>query len=264
MSPSSLGILLVSFGTSVTKTRQQTLDAIEAKIRHAFPSYCVYHAWMSETLRKIVFEQEQLSIPDIPEALRQMKHDGIQHVILQPTFITNGLENSNLITTALRHSKEFTSFQFGSPLLGSDSDIEPVSKILFAESDSILKQDSRELLIFMGHGTASDTDHFYTRTDEALQKISHKMAALKRMNSNSAVSEIAALAKEMQVTSIVLAPFMITAGRHALRDMDGDSETSWKSQLKARGFSVRCVLRGLGEYERIQNLFVEHIIVSMK
>ena len=44
---------------------------------------------------------------------------------------------------------------------------------------------------------------------------------------------------------VVLAPFMI-GRRHANNDLAGDEEDSWKSVFEAAGFSVRCVLKGLG------------------
>ena len=58
---------------------------------------------------------------------------------------------------------------------------------------------------------------------------------------------------------ITLAPFMIVAGDHAKNDMDGDDPSSWKSQLEAQGYETVSVLKGLGEYEGIRHLFVEHV-----
>ena len=40
--------------------------------------------------------------------------------------------------------------------------------------------------------------------------------------------------------------------------MAGDEEDSWKSVFAGAGYEVLCVLRGLGEMEAIQTLFVEH------
>ena len=56
-----------------------------------------------------------------------------------------------------------------------------------------------------------------------------------------------------------LAPFMVVAGDHAINDMSSDDEDSWRSRFEAEGFQVSCVLRGLGEYEGIRNLYVKHL-----
>ena len=53
-------------------------------------------------------------------------------------------------------------------------------------------------------------------------------------------------------------PFMIVAGDHAQNDMAGE-EDSWMSELTEEGYEVRAQIRGLGEMEGIQNLFLEHI-----
>ena len=52
---------------------------------------------------------------------------------------------------------------------------------------------------------------------------------------------------------------MIVAGDHANNDMAGDGEDSWKTAFERAGFEVEWVLRGLGQYEGIQDLFVEHV-----
>ena len=37
-------------------------------------------------------------------------------------------------------------------------------------------------------------------------------------------------------------------------------EDSWYSQLRAEGYQVDCVLKGLGEYAGIRNLFIRHVM----
>ena len=41
-------------------------------------------------------------------------------------------------------------------------------------------------------------------------------------------------------------------------DMAGDEEGSWKTTFEEAGYEVTCLVRGLGELEPIQQLFVEH------
>ena len=57
---------------------------------------------------------------------------------------------------------------------------------------------------------------------------------------------------------VVIAPFMIVAGDHAINDMAGEEEDSWKNIISKAGYEVQTVLKGLGEYESIRKLFVEH------
>ena len=62
--------------------------------------------------------------------------------------------------------------------------------------------------------------------------------------------------KKAGYQKVVLAPFMIVAGDHANNDLAGDEADSWKSVFEAAGFSVRCVLKGLGEYTDIRKLLL--------
>ena len=53
-----------------------------------------------------------------------------------------------------------------------------------------------------------------------------------------------------------MAPFMFVAGEHAKNDMAGD----FKEELEENGFKVNKVfLKGLGEFEEIQNIYLEHL-----
>jgi len=58
---------------------------------------------------------------------------------------------------------------------------------------------------------------------------------------------------------IVLKPFMIVAGDHAVNDMAGDEEDSWKTILNRQGFKVEPVLAGLGSNDEFARIFVSHI-----
>ena len=51
---------------------------------------------------------------------------------------------------------------------------------------------------------------------------------------------------------------MLVAGDHAHNDMAGDEEDSWKNLLKAEGYDVDYIMKGLGELPAIQQLFVTH------
>ena len=58
--------------------------------------------------------------------------------------------------------------------------------------------------------------------------------------------------------TVIIQPLMIVAGDHAKNDMAGE-EDSWKSELEEKGYEVRVILKGLGEFEGIRKIFAEHI-----
>ena len=253
-------ILLVSFGTAVKETRIKTLDAIESDIRTAFPDIPVSHAWTSSMLRTKVHETEALIIPDISEAMRKLHQSGVKELILQPTFISAGKEYRQMIEAADSCATLFDSIQFGSPLLSEDSwnkDItEPIISAIMSEFPPLT---DRELLVFMGHGTADGEDRAYQLLDELIRSRGYRNVFLKTMKSSSAIDEIIQYANQNQISKITLAPFMIVAGGHALKDMAGAHESSWKSRLETAGFTVNCLQKGLGEYTGIRQILIDRI-----
>lgn len=55
----------------------------------------------------------------------------------------------------------------------------------------------------------------------------------------------------------MLVPLMISAGNHVKREIAGTEPDLCKSRLQAEGVTVDCVLKGLGEDNRIQIMFLE-------
>ena len=51
---------------------------------------------------------------------------------------------------------------------------------------------------------------------------------------------------------------MVVAGDHACNDMAGDEDGSWKNEFQKAGYQVECVLKGLGEYDSVHQIFIEH------
>ena len=66
--------------------------------------------------------------------------------------------------------------------------------------------------------------------------------------------------KKHNYKKIVLTPLMLVAGDHAKNDMAGDDEEAWNTLLKNEGYQVAVVLKGMGEYEGIRNIYIRHIL----
>ena len=85
--------------------------------------------------------------------------------------------------------------------------------------------------------------NYYVGTVEATPSLDD---VLEKVKANSAYKKV------------VLEPLMIVAGDHANNDMAGDEDGSWKKTFEDAGYEVNCVVKGLGEMEAIQDIFVEH------
>ncbi len=256
--PFTRAILTVSFGTSVQETRTKTLEAIEYAIHSKFSDYAHERAWTSKQLRAKVLETEGLKIYSVQEALTQLKSAGVLKVYIQPTFVTNGGEYQKLIQETAAFESQFQALRIGSPLLENTEDFAPIVKAI-TQSTAYQCPQTDELLLFIGHGTTDGEDFLYEQLDQTLQSSVTSNIRLKTMRSATSIDEIISVAHERRVTKITLAPFMIAAGRHVLKDISGDDSNSWKSRLEQAGFQVHCIRKGLGEIPEIQQFFLHKL-----
>ena len=65
--------------------------------------------------------------------------------------------------------------------------------------------------------------------------------------------------KESGAKRVVLAPLMVVAGDHARNDMAGAGPDSWKSRLESAGYPATCILKGLGSYRTIRQIYLSHL-----
>ena len=67
--------------------------------------------------------------------------------------------------------------------------------------------------------------------------------------------------KKAGIEEITLAPFMFVAGEHAKKDM----AVTYKEELEENGFKVsQVILKGLGEFDAIQNIFLSHLKLAIE
>ena len=249
-------ILVVSFGTSYEASRKATIEKIEQDIRNAFQDHRIYRAWTSKMIIKKVNARDNVHIMTVSEAMEQMKQDGITDVMIQPTHVINGIENDLMKEDALAYKDAFHSISFGAPLLTSEEDTNKVIEILADEFSWLNK---KQALVFMGHGTTHFSNSIYAALDYAFKDKGHPNIFLATVEAYPSIDSLKRLVDAYKPEEIVLAPFMIVAGDHAKNDMAGDDPDSWYNKFKAAGYKVTPILKGLGEYRGIQELFVKHL-----
>ena len=221
-------ILVVSFGTSVNATREKTIDRIEADIQKVMPDRAFYRAWTSGMIIRKIEKRDDVHINTVEEAMKQMLLDGITDVIVQPTHVIRGIEYDQLKEAVLERSSQFEQVRIGTPLLTTSEDADEVIQAVMEEIGTIEKE---EAVVFMGTVEAEPS------LDTLLEKI-----------------------QTLHVKRVILAPFMVVAGDHAINDMSGDEDDSWKSKFEKAGYEVECILKGLGEYPEVRQIYVKHAL----
>lgn len=254
-------ILLVSFGTSYLDSKSKTIDKILTKTVEAFPDHAVYQAWSSKMIIRILKERDKLFIPTIEEAMEQITADGIENLTVQPTHLINGLENDVMIQTVLEHAPDTLTVHFGSPLLSTTEDHKAALQAVIAEFSHIPAKDA---LVFMGHGTTHYANSVYAALDYMLKDMGYSNIFMGTVEAYPDLSTLIRQVAKTNAKRVHLAPFMLVAGDHANNDMAGEDRDSWKSLFEAAGYEVVCHLKGLGEYEGIQEIYLEHLREAAK
>ena len=249
-------LLVVSFGTSYNDSRRLTIGAIENAIDAAFPDYSVRRGFTSQIIIDHVKKRDNVSIDNVEEALNRAINNGVKTLVVQPTHLMDGLEYTDLVNEVGESSDAFGQVAIGKPLLTSDDDFKAV---ISAITDATKEYDDGETAIcFMGHGTEADSNAVYQKLQDMLKEEGFDNYYVGTVEATPSCEDVIAQVKEGSYRKVVLEPLMIVAGDHANNDMAGDDDDSWKSQFEAAGYEVTCLLRGLGELEPIQQLFVQH------
>lgn len=246
-------ILVVSYGTSHKEAMEKSIEAIEKRIQEEFQEYKIYRAFTGKRgIKKL--SQTGTAVMTLAEALERMKKDGIQELVVQPTYVTNGIENEKMIEKVRAASEEFQSITIGKPLLNDWKDCRELSQIVAKECVA----EKNEILMLMAHGTKGGNHLMYLKLEEIWKDMGHENIVIGTMKGIPSFEDAKKQLENLDAKKIILQPFMIVAGEHAKKDMAG-KEDSWKCELEKKGYKVECHMKGLGELSKVQEMFVRHI-----
>jgi len=249
-------IVVVSFGTSVEATRKLTIEACEAQIRVAFPGYDVRRAFTSRKIIAILKQRDHLFVDTPEEALQRLHDEGYADVIVQPLHIIAGLEFHDVAKTVKQFESCFQSLRMSMPLLATTDDYFSVADALKPHYSEL---GIHEAVVLMGHGTAHPANAAYLALERILHHRGMERVFIGTVEGYPERDHVIATLQRLGVTTVTLAPLMLVAGDHAINDMAGDGDDSWKTQLQSAGLSVNIRMQGLGELPAIQKIYVQHV-----
>ena len=252
-------ILAVSFGTSYPDTLPRTIGAVEQVLAETFPDWEVRRAFTSGMIIRKLKKRDGVEIETVPQALGRLEAEGYTHVAVQPTHVIHGEEYEKMLAQ-LEPFRPRLRLAVGMPLLHAQADYEETAQALLAWLPPVGKD---EALVLMGHGTEHFANSAYAQMEQVLREHSDRVYLATVEGYPTLENVMSRLEKRPEIRRIQLAPFMLVAGDHARNDMAGDGD-SWVGRLRAAGYEVRCVLRGLGECPGIRTLFAEHCRQAVK
>lgn len=253
-------LLVVSFGTTHEDTCRKNIGAIEDALRSAFPNYEIRRAFTSKAVVNKL-RGEGVYVDTVSEALTRLVNEGVREAVLQPTHIMPGTEYEMMKADAGAFYGRFDRLSIGKPLLSEESDYDEVQRIVSGFCAEYSDPDTA--VVLMGHGTVHNANIGYAKLQRRINAGGRSNIFIGTVEAMPTVHYIRALIRLGDYKRVVIMPFMIVAGDHAVNDMSGDGEDSWKSIFEQDGFKVECVLRGLGENAEIRRLFVRHAAAAI-
>ncbi|BER91511.1 sirohydrochlorin cobaltochelatase [Atrimonas thermophila] len=255
-------LLLVAFGTSYEDASSAIKNVFELA-KKEFPELEVRLAYASSMVRKAL-EKKGQKIDGPVTALAKLVDEGFNKVAVQPLFVIPGITYDYVasVCQAFSAMKDiygrpvFEELYLGRPLLEHPSDYEEVVQALQEIFAPTLSKEGTALVL-MGHGSEHSGGAAYSMLYLMLQKEFGESVFLGTVEGFPSFEDVVTKLEAQKVKKVVLAPFMLVAGDHALNDLAGEHSDSWKVQLKQRGFLVSTVLKGLGEYDAFARIFVE-------
>lgn len=245
-------ILVASFGTRYAKTRANTIGAVEAEIRKAYPGH---HIAVAYTSRRIRHSLAEIGIHiDAPEqAMERLLADGFREILVQPTYLICGEEYDRLLHI-LRGYQKRASIRVGLPMLATSRDLREASALLCSR----FPQEAGVCTVFMGHGSPHPANAVYPALAYRMQLSGRQDLWVATVDGYPTLYDILPQLKT-KYRKVRLAPLMLVAGEHAFHDMAGENPKSWKSVLQATGMAVELILHGLGEDPDFRAFYLRHM-----
>ncbi len=280
-------LLVVSFGTSFNDSRVATIGAVEKALTEAFGNdYAVRRAFTAQIIINHIWSRDNERIDNVTEAMEKAVAAGIKEMIVQPTHLMSGQEYDELKEEIDKYADKIDIY-YAKPLLDSDDDKQIVAKAVVDAAVADTEYSSLEAaaadgtaFVFMGHGTSHAANTTYTYMQETMNALGYDncfIGTVEGIPAATALPEVKKAVETKGYTKVVLRPLMVVAGDHANNDMAADEEGSWyyafvnggEFEVEGQpepvdigeGFgkdNVSCQVKGLGEIEAVQQLYVAH------
>ena len=241
-------ILIVSFGVIKKASREETLDLYEEEVRRACSNFDVFHAYASTRIIDKIKAREGIEIHSPSEALKKMMTMGYEQIVVQPFGLICGETFLQLVERIKQSRQTGVTLKLLLPLLHDACDYAQVAQNITSEA---ALPSEKTALVFVGHGTYTDAQRAYLTLAEVLGKRTPP-AFFGTIKNDLTVESVSAQLKKRGIESVVLRPFLLTAGHHVKKDIQMD----WANGLRQAGFSVQIDFKPLGAYASVRRYFL--------
>lgn len=261
-------ILVTSFGTSYLDALKLNIESTENAIKNAFPQYDIKRAFTSPRIIKKLKERDNLHIDNLDSALKKLKEENYEEVLVLPLHIIAGAEyddildifnkykNSNSKDGNFKESNSFKTLKITKPLLFEEIDY---SNLIESIKEDLRLEDNNSAVILAGHGTYHKANETYTILQNTLEEKGYKNIFVATLSGKPYIEDILPVLKEREIKEVKIVPIMLVAGDHVKNDIAGEEDDSWNNILTSSGIIPTFYIHGLGEKESIHNLYIDKV-----
>mgnify|MGYP005917861501 CR=1 FL=1 len=94
---------------------------------------------------------------------------------------------------------------------------------------------------------------------ELLENEGYKNVFIGTIEGYPGFNEVINRVKRNNIEEVTLMPLLVVAGEHVKNDISSDDEDSWKSMFEREGIKVNIIMKGLGEYDEFNKLYINRI-----
>ena len=251
---SKKAILAASFGTSYHETMEKTIGFIEKKISEKYREYDIFRAFTSSIIVKKL-KGEGFDINGVKDELNRILNLGYEECYIQPTHMIAGIEYEKVLREAEEFKDKFKVLKIGKPLFQTTNDLKKLVKIL---GENVEFNDG-EAVVLMGHGSEHCVNTVYAALDYMFKDFGYENFFVGTVEAYPDLETVLKFVKAKKYKKAVLMPLLMVAGDHALNDMAGDEDDSWVNIFNSNGVEARAVVKGIGEYAQVAEMYIEHI-----
>ncbi len=249
------GILLVHYGTGNDQSRAATIDKLNAMVAERFADCKVVEAYAAPMVIKALGKRgiRKLTIPQALDSLHAM---GCTRLAVQSTMLLDGIMTDILARDVEKAKGKFLSVRVGRPLLWSVDDCRTLTDMI----DKNLRTNKRfsagkSQVVLVGHGSDSPANAMYSQIDYLLKDEGRVLWHVGTIEGYPTIEAVERQLAKSKTKDVILVPLLYIAGNHQKEDIDG----VWAETLRAKGYKVTSLGRGLGEMPEVRQMILDRI-----
>ncbi len=240
-------VIAVHSGTTDREAQAKSIDLFNARLQKEFSKIEFREAWTSRGIVK-AYREAGAIIHTPMTLLRELRSLGYTHVLIQPSYLTDGVEMEHLRTEVEQMKKHFKHIRLGEPLLSDMRDYE-----LMVLGTAAAHGSKKTGTVFVFEGERGATNTTFAMIDYMLRNKELENMYAVTLDGHPDTDYLKRELKARKEKKVNIVPCMFpyetaTAQRIA----------TLKAEIEDAGQKVTIVPSHIGESREILDLYIEH------